>query len=153
MSDRGDQTGEAVKERVEVQKQEPTLYKVVLLNDDYTTMEFVVSVLETVFQKSSAEAHRIMMQVHVNGGGTSTPISTSPSSDSNAARRASRSRPPRSGACCRPRCCTCRVPSALKFRPATSSPPSCSSRRPTRHNCSPHKASRASTSSNTSRTA
>ena len=69
MSDRGDQTGEAVKERVEVQKQEPTLYKVVLLNDDYTTMEFVVSVLETVFQKSSAEAHRIMMQVHVNGSG------------------------------------------------------------------------------------
>ena len=69
MSDRGDQPGDAVKERVEVQKQEPTLYKVVLLNDDYTTMEFVVSVLETVFQKSPAEAYRIMMQVHVNGSG------------------------------------------------------------------------------------
>jgi len=67
MSDRGDQPGDAVKERVKVQKQEPTLYKVVLLNDDYTTMEFVVSVLETVFQKSPAEAYRIMMQVHVNG--------------------------------------------------------------------------------------
>ena len=69
MSDRGDQPGDAVKERVKVQKQEPTRYKVVLLNDDYTTMEFVVSVLETVFQKSSAEAYRIMMQVHVNGSG------------------------------------------------------------------------------------
>jgi len=69
MSDRGDQPGDAVKERVKVQKQEPTRYKVVLLNDDYTTMEFVVSVLETVFQKSPAEAYRIMMQVHVNGSG------------------------------------------------------------------------------------
>jgi len=69
MPDRGDQTGEAVRERVKVQKQEPTLYKVVLLNDDYTTMEFVVNVLETVFQKTPAEAYRIMMQVHVNGRG------------------------------------------------------------------------------------
>jgi ATP-dependent Clp protease adaptor protein ClpS len=64
-----DQTAGAVKERVEVRKQEPTLYKVVLLNDDYTTMEFVVNVLETVFQKPPAEAYRIMMQVHVNGSG------------------------------------------------------------------------------------
>ena len=47
----------------------PTLYKVVLLNDDYTTMEFVMHVLETLFQKSSAEAYRIMMQVHLNGSG------------------------------------------------------------------------------------
>jgi ATP-dependent Clp protease adaptor protein ClpS len=69
MTRRDDQTGEAVKERVEVRKQEPTMYKVVLLNDDYTTMEFVVNVLETVFQKSPAEAYRIMMQVHVNGSG------------------------------------------------------------------------------------
>src|ERR1041384_3093003 len=69
MSDRGDRTGEAVKERVQVKKQDPTLYKVVLLNDDYTTMEFVVNVLETVFQRSPAEAYRIMMQVHLNGRG------------------------------------------------------------------------------------
>ena len=69
MSDRGDRTGEAVKERVKVQKQDPTLYKVVLLNDDYTTMEFVVNVLESVFQRSPAEAYRIMMQVHQNGRG------------------------------------------------------------------------------------
>jgi ATP-dependent Clp protease adaptor protein ClpS len=64
-----DQTDGAVKERVKTEKQEPTLYKVVLLNDDYTTMEFVVRVLETVFQKSPAEAYRIMMQVHQDGCG------------------------------------------------------------------------------------
>jgi len=45
------------------------LFQVVLLNDDYTPMPFVVDVLEAVFQKSPAEAHRIMMQVHVNGRG------------------------------------------------------------------------------------
>ena len=50
-------------------KQEPPQYKVVLLNDDYTTMEFVVQVLESVFQKSPAEAYRIMMAVHLQGRG------------------------------------------------------------------------------------
>ena len=69
MADRQARTDAAVKERVDVKKQEPTLYKVVLLNDDYTTMEFVVHALETVFLKSPAEAHRIMMQVHQNGQG------------------------------------------------------------------------------------
>ena len=63
------QTDSAVKERVETEKREPPLYKVVLLNDDYTTMEFVVQVLENVFQKSPAEAYRIMMHVHLNGSG------------------------------------------------------------------------------------
>ena len=61
--------GEAVKERVKTEKKEPTLYKVVILNDDYTTMEFVIQVLESVFQKTPAEAYRIMMHVHVNGRG------------------------------------------------------------------------------------
>ena len=63
------ETDGAVKERVKTEKKDPTLYKVVLLNDDYTTMEFVMHVLETLFQKSSAEAYRIMMQVHLNGSG------------------------------------------------------------------------------------
>jgi ATP-dependent Clp protease adaptor protein ClpS len=64
-----DQTGDAVKERVTPKKQDPTQYKVVLLNDDYTTMEFVIHVLEQVFQKSPAEAYRVMMSVHVHGKG------------------------------------------------------------------------------------
>jgi len=62
-------TDSAVRERIKPKKKDPTLYKVVLLNDDYTTMEFVIHVLETVFQQSPAEAYRVMMHVHVNGRG------------------------------------------------------------------------------------
>jgi ATP-dependent Clp protease adaptor protein ClpS len=64
------QTGGEVKERVERKIKEPALYTVVLLNDDYTPMQFVVEILEGLFQKSPAEAYRIMMQVHLNGRGT-----------------------------------------------------------------------------------
>jgi ATP-dependent Clp protease adaptor protein ClpS len=69
MSTTGPGTGDAVKERVKTEKKEPRLFKVLLLNDDYTTMEFVVHVLEEVFQKSPAEAYQIMMHVHVQGRG------------------------------------------------------------------------------------
>src|SRR6478736_6672544 len=47
----------------------PNLYRVLLLNDDYTPMEFVVHVLERFFNKDRAEATRIMMHVHQNGVG------------------------------------------------------------------------------------
>jgi len=63
------QTGEIVKERVTPKDDEPKLYKVVLINDDYSTMDFVIHVLESVFQKSPAEAYRIMLQVHQQGSG------------------------------------------------------------------------------------
>ncbi len=69
MADRQERTDGAVKERVDTKKQEPRQFKVILLNDDYTTMEFVVRVLESVFQKSPAEAYRIMIQVHQGGRG------------------------------------------------------------------------------------
>ncbi len=61
--------GDKVQERVRTKKLEPALYKVLLLNDDYTTMEFVIEVLESVFSKSPAEAYQIMMHVHTNGRG------------------------------------------------------------------------------------
>lgn len=69
MPDRQERTGGAVKEKTEIRNQEPVQYKVILLNDDYTTMEFVVLVLESVFLKSPAEAFRVMMQVHQSGRG------------------------------------------------------------------------------------
>ncbi len=48
---------------------EPSFYRVLLLNDDYTTMEFVVEILKTVFNKSIEEAIRIMLNVHQAGVG------------------------------------------------------------------------------------
>jgi ATP-dependent Clp protease adaptor protein ClpS len=69
MSEPREGTGSAVQEREQTKLQEPVQYKVVLLNDDYTTMAFVLEILESVFQKSPAEAYRIMMHVHLNGRG------------------------------------------------------------------------------------
>lgn len=47
----------------------PSLYRVLILNDDYTPMEFVVFVLERYFNKSREDATRIMLHVHQNGVG------------------------------------------------------------------------------------
>jgi len=60
---------EGVEVDIGEQTKEPPLYRVLLLNDDYTTMEFVVQVLMTVFSKSVAEATRIMLDVHHRGSG------------------------------------------------------------------------------------
>ncbi len=59
----------ATRERQRKKIQEPSLYKVLLHNDDYTSMEFVVSILENVFRKSIAEATTIMMNIHQEGVG------------------------------------------------------------------------------------
>ncbi len=47
----------------------PALYNVFLLNDDYTTMDFVIQILEKIFQKNMTEAAQIMLHVHKNGVG------------------------------------------------------------------------------------
>jgi len=49
--------------------EKPSMYKVLLLNDDYTPMEFVVHVLERFFGKSQEDATRIMLHVHTRGVG------------------------------------------------------------------------------------
>jgi ATP-dependent Clp protease adaptor protein ClpS len=61
------ETGVATKTRPKTKK--PSMYRVLLLNDDYTPMEFVVEILEGIFKKSHEEAVMIMLHVHQNGVG------------------------------------------------------------------------------------
>src|SRR6202020_3547946 len=61
--------GTAVITKTKPQTKRPNLYRVLLLNDDYTPMEFVVHVLERFFNKDQDSAHRIMMHVHQHGIG------------------------------------------------------------------------------------
>lgn len=63
----GNQTGVITKTKPKTKK--PRLYKVLLLNDDYTPMEFVILVLEQVFSKSREDATAIMLHVHQKGVG------------------------------------------------------------------------------------
>ncbi len=65
----GDGSGTAVITRPKTQTKRPSLYRVLLLNDDYTPMEFVVSVLRKYFNKGPEEATRIMLHVHQQGVG------------------------------------------------------------------------------------
>jgi ATP-dependent Clp protease adaptor protein ClpS len=58
--------GDVIEKTTPVLK-EPDQWRVLLLNDDYTPMDFVVEVLESVFHKPTSEAYRLMMQVHTQG--------------------------------------------------------------------------------------
>ena len=67
--DRDNGTGTAVVTRVKPETKKPSLYRVLLLNDDFTPMEFVVHVLQQFFNKSYEDAYTIMLHVHQNGVG------------------------------------------------------------------------------------
>ena len=54
----------SIRERQSVGLREPPRYQVIIYNDDFTTMEFVVMILKTIFLKSAEEAESLMMQVH-----------------------------------------------------------------------------------------
>ena len=61
------QTGVVVQTKPKTKK--PSMYKVLMLNDDYTPMEFVVMLLEQVFEKSPSAATQLMLQIHRAGHG------------------------------------------------------------------------------------
>jgi ATP-dependent Clp protease adaptor protein ClpS len=62
-------TGAAVITRTRTQTKRPNMYRVLLLNDDYTPMEFVIAILQAFFNKDAQEATQIMLQVHHSGVG------------------------------------------------------------------------------------
>ena len=63
----GGNTGVVIKSKLKTKK--PAMYKVIMLNDDYTPMEFVIHVLERFFSKNREEATQIMLHVHQRGVG------------------------------------------------------------------------------------
>ena len=69
MGQTGTEIEESVSSDIRDELLEPPMYKVFLLNDDYTTMDFVVEVLMFVFQKSPEEATQIMLNIHKKGMG------------------------------------------------------------------------------------
>lgn len=66
--DDGLERGVATKTREKTKK--PSMYRVILMNDDYTPMEFVISILMGIFKKSQEEATQVMLNVHQTGIGT-----------------------------------------------------------------------------------
>ena len=65
----GDNNGLGIATKTKVRTKKPSMYRVLLLNDDYTPMEFVVLILERYFNKSREQATRIMLHVHQKGVG------------------------------------------------------------------------------------
>ena len=63
------ETSGNVVEKSKIKVKKPSLYKVIMHNDDYTTMEFVLAVLVNIFKKDLGEANKIMMDVHKKGVG------------------------------------------------------------------------------------
>ena len=57
------------KEKSKIKLKEPKKYSVIMENDDFTTMEFVVEILSTIFNKSIEDANKIMLEVHNKGIG------------------------------------------------------------------------------------
>ena len=57
------------KDKVIVEAKRPKMYRIILLNDDYTSMEFVIEVLVAIFHKTASEATKIMLDVHEKGKG------------------------------------------------------------------------------------
>ena len=71
MSDKPDNSrdGDLALQEAQPKLKTPPLYKVLLLNDDYTPMEFVVHILEAFFSMDYEKAHRVMLHVHQRGRG------------------------------------------------------------------------------------
>lgn len=71
MENSGTNTGHKAGTRVKTREQTtvPSLFKVLMHNDDYTTMEFVVEVLQEIFNKPATEAEKIMLTIHFQGVG------------------------------------------------------------------------------------
>lgn len=65
----GGQNGTGVVTKTRPKTKKPSLYKVLILNDDYTPMEFVVDVLERIFNMDRTTATRVMLEVHTRGKG------------------------------------------------------------------------------------
>lgn len=69
MSGRSPEGTTKVKNHISSKIKRPSMYKVVMFNDNYTTMEFVIDILKKLFGKSELEATEIMLNIHHNGSG------------------------------------------------------------------------------------